>query len=154
MKRTILAASLAGILSLPFAAAAATEYGQPVTVKEVTKVSEIYDNPEKYVGKDVKVEGMIVAVCASRGCWMEIASDRQHEKIRIKVVDGVIVFPISARGKRALVQGKLETVSMGAEEARKFYAHQAQEKGVKFDPSTVTGPVNFYQVRATGAVID
>ena len=154
MKRTILAASMTGILSLPFAAAAATEYGQPVTVKEVTKVSEIYDNPEKYVGKDVKVEGMIVAVCASRGCWMEIASDRQHEKSRIKVVDGVIVFPISARGKRALVQGKLETVSMGAEEARKFYAHQAQEKGVKFDPSTVTGPVNFYQVRATGAVID
>ena len=43
---------------------------------------------------------------------------------------------------------------MGAEEARKFYAHQAQEKGEKFDPSTVTGPVNFYQVRATGAVID
>ena len=154
MKRTILAASLAGILALPLTASAVTEYGQPVTVKEVTKVSEIYDNPEKYIGKDVKVEGMIIAVCARRGCWMEIASDRAHEKIRIKVDDGVIVFPISARGKRALVQGKLESVAMGAEEARKFYAHQAREKGVKFDPSTVTGPVNFYQVRATGAVID
>ena len=154
MKGTILAAALAAILALPLAAAAATEYGRPVTVKELTKVSEIYDNPEKYVGKDVKVEGMIVAVCASRGCWMEIASDRQYEKIKIKVDDGVIVFPISARGKRALIQGKLETVAMGAEEAKRFYAHQAEERGVKFDPSTVTGPVNFFQVRATGAVID
>ena len=154
MKGTMLAASLAAILTLPITAPAATEYGQPVTVKETTKVSEIHDNPEKYIGKDVKVEGMIVAVCARRGCWMEIAGDRQYEKIRIKVDDGVIVFPLSARGKKALVQGKLEAVSMGAEEAKKFYAHQAEEKGVDFDPSTVTGPVNFYQVRATGAVID
>lgn len=154
MKGTILAASLAAILALPLTAPAATEYGQSVTVKETTKVSEILDNPDKYIGKDVKVEGMIVAVCARRGCWMEIAGDRLHEKIRIKVDDGVIVFPLSARGKKALVQGKLEAVSMGAEEAKKFYVHQAEEKGVAFDPSTVTGPVNLYQVRATGAVID
>mgnify|MGYP003574834158 CR=1 FL=1 len=154
MKGTILAASLAAIITLPLIATAATEYGQPMTVKATTKVSEILDNPEKYVGKEVKIEGMIVAVCAARGCWMEVAGDRQYEKIKIKVDDGVIVFPLSARGKRALVQGKLEAVSMGAGEARKFYAHQAEEKGVKFDPSTVTGPVTFYQVRAAGAVID
>lgn len=154
MKRTICAASLAAILALPLAAPAATEYGQPVTVEETTKVSEILDDPEKYVGKDVKVEGMIVEVCAARGCWMEIASDRQYEKIRIKVDDGVIVFPLSARGRGALVQGKVEAVSMGAEEAKKFYAHQAEEMGRAFDPSTVTGPVKLYQVRATGAVID
>jgi hypothetical protein len=154
MKGTILAASLAAFLALPLTASAATEYGQPMTVKEIAKVSEILDNPEQYVGREVKVEGMIVAVCARRGCWMEIAGDRRHEKIRIKVDDGVIVFPLSARGKRALVQGKLETIDLGVEEARKFFAHQAEEKGMSFDPSTVTGPMKLYQVRATGAVID
>ena len=154
MKGTIVAVLAASILTLPPASRAATEYGQGVTVKETTKVSEILDNPGGYLGKDVKVEGMIVEVCARRGCWMNISSDREYEKIKIKVDDGVIVFPLSARGKRALVQGKLEAVSMGAGEARKFYAHQAEEKGVKFDPSTVTGPVTFYQVRAAGAVID
>ena len=154
MKRAIVAASLAGILCLPLAASAATEYGRPVTLKETTKVSEILDNPGKYVGKEVKVEGLIVAVCASRGCWMELAGDRLHEKIRVKVDDGVIVFPLSARGRKAYVQGKLEALSMSAAEAKKFYVHQAEEKGVDFDPATVTGPVDFYQVRATGAVID
>ena len=154
MKGTIVAALLASTLTLPLASRAATEYGQGVTVKEATKVSQILDNPDEYVGKEVKVEGMIVAVCASRGCWMEIASDREYEKIKIKVDDGVIVFPLSARGKRALVQGKVEEISMSAGEAKRFYAHQAEEKGVDFDPSTVTGPVKFYQVRASGAVID
>ena len=43
---------------------------------------------------------------------------------------------------------------MSAEEAKRFYAHQAEEKGTSFDPSSVTGPVDFYQIRATGAVID
>ena len=154
MKGTIVAVLFASTHTLPLASRAATEYGQGITVKEATKVSQILDNPDEYVGKEVKVEGMIVAVCASRGCWMEIASDREYEKIKIKVDDGVIVFPLSARGKRALVQGKVEEISMSAGEAKRFYAHQAEEKGADFDPSTVTGPVKFYQVRASGAVID
>ena len=154
MKGLIVAVLLALSLTLPLASRAATEYGRGITVKETTKVSEILDKPGEYVGKEVKVEGMIVEVCAKRGCWMEIASDRQYEKIRIKVDDGVIVFPLSARGKGALVQGKVEELSMSAGEARRFYAHQAEEKGTDFDPSTVTGPVKFYQIRASGAVID
>jgi len=154
MKGTIVAVLLASIFTLPPASRAATEYGQGVTVKETTRVSRILESPDEYVGKDVKVEGMIVEVCAKRGCWMEIASDRQYEKIRIKVDDGVIVFPLTARGKKALVQGKVEAISMGTDEARRFFAHQAEEKGKDFDPSSVTGPVNFYQIRASGAVID
>ena len=154
MKGTIVAVLAASILTLPPASRAATEYGQGVTVKETTKVSEILDNPGGYLGKDVKVEGMIVEVCAKRGCWMNISSDREYEKIKIKVDDGVIVFPLTARGKRAVVQGKVEEISMSADEAKRFYAHQAEEKGTDFDPSTVTGPVKFYQIRASGAVID
>ena len=153
MKKAILAFLPALCVVLPLAAIAA-EYGRPVTLEETTKVSEILDSPEQYLGREVKVEGMIVEVCARRGCWMELAGDRQYEKIRIKVDDGVIVFPLSARGKKALVQGRVEAISMSLDEARRFYAHQAEEKGTAFDPSTVTGPVDFYQIRAAGAVID
>jgi hypothetical protein len=154
MRHTMTAIVLAALLTLPAAAEAATDYGQPITVQETTRVSDILDNPDQYIGKDVRVEGMIVEVCARRGCWMEIAGDRQYEKMKIKVEDGVIVFPLSARGKKALVQGKVEAVSMGIGEAKRYFAHQAREKGTTFDPSTVTGPVSFYQIRATGAVID
>ena len=154
MRRTAFALFLSAAIALPVGAWSATDYGQPLTLEEVTKVSAIIDNPDAYVGTEVKVEGMIVEVCAKRGCWMEIASDRQYEKIKIKVEDGVMVFPLTARGKRAFVQGRVEAVSMNIGEAKRFYAHQAEEKGTTFDPSTVTGPVKFYQIRATGAVID
>ena len=110
MKRAVLAVLAMISLAVPLTGRAATEYGKPFAPGETTRVSSILDDADAYVGKAVKVEGMIVQVCARRGCWMEIASDREYEKIRIKVDDGVIVFPLSARGKTARVEGKVEAI--------------------------------------------
>ena len=154
MKKILIAALTAALFFAPRAGVAGTRYGAPLTPGEATKVSAILDDPETFVGKMVKVEGMVVQVCARRGCWMEIAGDRAYEKMRVKVEDGVMVFPLSARGRTARVEGRVEAVSMSVEEARGFYAHQAEEKGTSFDPSSVTAPVTFYQIRAAGAVID
>ncbi len=129
-------------------------FGQGVSLEETTAVSAIYDNPSRYVGKTVKVEGLIVDVCSRRGCWMSLASDRPFETLRIKVADGEIVFPITARGRRAAVQGKVQEIRMSREEALEFAKHQAQESGKPFDPASVTGPTVLYQVFATGAVIE
>lgn len=154
MQKSVLAVLTLIFLAAPLTGRAATEYGQPLALGETTSVSSILDDADAYVGKAVKVEGMIVQVCATRGCWMEIASDREYERIRIKVDDGVMVFPLSARGKTARVEGKVEEISMSLEEARRFYAHQAEEKGSSFDPESITAPVKLYQIRATGAVIE
>lgn len=154
MKKAVFVALTVITLAVPLAGRAATEYGKPLTVQKTTRISAILDDADAYVGKMVKVEGIIVQVCARRGCWIEIASDRQYEKIRIKVEDGVIVFPLSARGKTALVEGRVEAIFMSLEEARNFYAHQAEEKGSSFDPASITAPVTLYQIRATGAVVD
>ena len=147
-----LAAALALIPAILYAAP--TIYGQGTTLEDTTAISAIYDNPSAYVGKTVKVEGLIVDVCSRRGCWMSIASDRAFETLRIKVADGEIVFPIKARGKKAAVQGKVQEIRMSKEQALAFAEHQAQEAGKKFDPSTITGPTVLYQIYATGAVID
>ncbi len=92
-------------------------YGEALTLEEITPVSTILDEPDGWVGRRVLVQGMVVAVCEKRGCWMDIASDREFEKIQIKVDDGVIVFPLSAKGKRALVEGVVERLDLTAEEA-------------------------------------
>lgn len=146
-----LAAALALIPVILFAQE--TVFGQGPTIKETTLISAIYDNPSSYVGKTVKVEGLIVDVCSRRGCWMSIASDRAFETLRIKVADGEIVFPVTARGSKAAVQGKVQEIRMSKAQALEFAKHQAQESGKKFDPSTVTGPTVLYQIYATGAVI-
>lgn len=132
---------------------ASDNYGKGVTMEKATLISQILDNPDKYVGKEVRVNGLIVEVCSRRGCWIELASDRPFEKMRIKVADGVIVFPMSARGLNASVQGTVEAIKMTEEEALWFRRHQAEEKGVSFDPSTVKGPETIYQIRASGAEV-
>ena len=129
------------------------KFGKPLTLTELTKVSEIEKSPQSFVGKRVLVSGTVVEVCSTRGCWMDIASDTAFEKIQIKVTDGVIVFPMSARGRTAYVEGVLEELKLNKKDALDYQRHKAREKGISFDPATVTGPQTIYRVRALGAVI-
>ncbi|MDF1552771.1 MAG: DUF4920 domain-containing protein [Deferrisomatales bacterium] len=147
-----------GILLLTFslvwaASAGAETYGSGVSVTETTAVSEILANPAAYQGRTVAVEGTVVEVCAKRGCWVELSSDQKYQTIRIKVTDGVIVFPMSARGKHARVQGTVEELQMSAEQALAAARHHAEEQGKAFDPSSVSGPTTHVRIRATGAEI-
>ncbi|QQS38159.1 MAG: DUF4920 domain-containing protein [Ignavibacteriales bacterium] len=129
------------------------KYGKDISLTEKTKISEILSNPKEYVGKKVLVEGTIVDVCNKRGCWMELASDKEFEKVRIKVKDGEIVFPVEAKGSTALVEGEVYEINLTKEEALEHAEHIAEEQGKKFDPSTVTGPVTLYQIKGLGAEI-
>lgn len=128
-------------------------YGEPLTLTEVTPVSAILDAPEEWLGERVLVEGQVVAVCESRGCWVDIASDREYEKIQIKVDDGVITFPLSMRGRTALVEGTVEKLELTQEEALAAAEARAKEHGETFDPATVTGPETIYRIRGLGALV-
>lgn len=81
------------------------KFGAELTLTEVTKVSDIYANAEKFSGKRVQVHGPIVDVCSNMGCWLALGSDKESETIRFKVEDGVIVFPMSVKGMNAKVEG-------------------------------------------------
>ncbi|MBL7995495.1 DUF4920 domain-containing protein [bacterium] len=129
------------------------KFGKDLTLKETVKISVLMENMPQYLGKPVLVEGKIVDVCSKRGCWMELASDMEFQKIKIKVEDGEIIFPVTAKGKTARVEGVVESIELSKENALKYYEHQAEEKGSTFDPASVTGPVTIYQIRGTGAVI-
>lgn len=130
------------------------KYGKEITVKEKTSISKILEAPEQFVGKDVLVEGEVLEVCAMAGCWMELKSDAENQKIKIKVKDGYIVFPTEAKGKTALVEGTVYKIELTKEEAVEYYEHVAEEQGTEFDASTVTGPVTLYQIKGLGAEIN
>ena len=130
------------------------KYGKDITLKEKTSISDILSNPEDYVDKTVLVEGEVLDVCSMMGCWIEVASNVEGEKIKVKVKDGEIVFPVEAKGKNALVEGKVYKIELTAEEAVEYYEHQAEETGDEFDPATVTEAVTIYQIKGLGAEID
>lgn len=86
------------------------KYGAEITLTEKTEISKILENAENYVGKKVLVEGTVVGVCAKRGCWINLSSDKEYESIRVKVNDGEIIFPMEAKGKKALVEGEVYSI--------------------------------------------
>lgn len=149
----IIAACAAVVLSASLAAAGATTYGKPLTVKETTKVSDILAKPEQFDGKRVKIEGPVVDVCQMRGCWIKIGGDRDFESLTFKVDDGVIVFPMSARGKTALVEGVVSVTTQSVEEQKKHGEHMAKEQGKAFDPASVKGPKTVILLKGEGAEI-
>ena len=102
-------------------------YGNGVTLTEPTPVSAILDNPDEYLGKTVRVEGMILEVCAKRGCWVYVAGDRQGEKIQVKVTDGEIVFPMSLSGRMGVVEGIVEELKLSREDMIRYLQHLAEE---------------------------
>ena len=151
--RIVSALLLVVLLATPSFASKTEAYGAKLTLTEVTNISEILATPEQYVDKKVLVKGMVVEVCAKRGCWMDIASDKAFEKIQIKVLDGEIVFPMSARGKEALVEGVVEALEFSKQDAISWLRHKAEEKGEPFDPKSVTGSMTVYRIKAQGAEI-
>jgi desulfoferrodoxin (superoxide reductase-like protein) len=130
------------------------KYGKEITLEEKTQISDILSNPEDYLDETVLIEGEVLDVCPKMGCWMEIKSDVEGEKIKIKVKDGEIVFPEEAEGHMALIEGKVYKIELSKEEAISYYEHHAEEKGEAFDPSTITEAVTIYQIKGIGAEIE
>lgn len=126
------------------------KYGKEITLTEKTQIADILAAPETFEGKTVLVEGTVVGVCSKRGCWIEIAGENEGESIRIKVEDGVIVFPVESKGKKALVEGEVFSVVVPAEKPEgEQEEHEACQEGTKEkkDGDKV------YLIQGVGAVI-
>lgn len=153
MKRVFPVLALTLLVLAPVLRAEETKYGAGVTLDETLKISSLLADPDRYVGKKVRVEGTVTEVCQMAGCWMELEESAQA-KIRIKVDDGVIVFPATAPGKKAVAEGVVESIPMTREKYVAYMEHEAEETGKKFDAAAIgDGPFQILQIRGTGARI-
>jgi len=151
MKRILLSLAFALLVLAPALRAEEKSYGAGVTLDETLKISTLLAEPDRYVGKKVRVEGMVTEVCKMAGCWMEL-EESAEAKIRIKVDDGEIVFPATASGKKAVAEGVVESIPMTREKYVAYMEHEAEETGKKFDPATLgDGPFQILQIRGSGA---
>ena len=125
-------------------------FGVAPTLSEGTPLAQVLARPADFAGKTVRVEGVVTAVCQMMGCWMALAPADAPEgrTVLIKVDDGVIVFPSSARGKRATVQGVVERVGAGDAEGQEAAREHAEHGGVAPAADAAT-----WQIKATGAIV-
>ena len=153
MKKLLLLVLALLLSSILFAQTSEEKLGKEISLTEKTNISDILTNPESYLDKTVLVEGKVLDVCHNMGCWMDLSSGTEGEKIKVKVKDGEIVFPVEAIGNNAQVEGKVYKIELTEKEAKEYYEHMAEENGKTFDPSTVSGPVTLYQIKGLGAKI-
>lgn len=126
--------------------ASAVTFGGAVDKTKLVEVADILATPQRYLQQQVTVKGKVTAVCQKKGCWMQLAAATNQPTFRIKVKDGDMVFPVSAKGKTAYASGRLDPIEMDLESSRDYLAHKAEEQGETFDPASVTKAITLYQL--------
>jgi len=129
------------------------KFGKELSLKESVKISALLDKPADHVDKAVRVEGTIVDVCANKGCWMSLAGDKEFQKLMVKVDDGDMVFPMTAKGKFAVVEGVLYEKKIPVDKVAEAKAHTCTEKGEKAHESCAKVAKAVYLLKPTAVVI-
>ena len=130
-------------------AADPAKYGAGVSLSETTPIRSVLETPADFEGRTVQIEGVVTAVCTMMGCWMALApADQPDGKTLLIQVDhdGVIVFPVSAKGHRAAAQGVVERVG-GSEHALEAASELAAQSG-----NQQSVPAQ-WRINATGALV-
>lgn len=154
IKHIFSAITMATLLSASSSVLAAKQnFGSGADMAKLQEISSVLSSPAQYLDDTVTVKGTVLSVCSKRGCWMKIASDQRFQTLRIKVRDGDMVFPMSARGKTAYATGKLSAIELNKEQATRYLAHLAKEAKEAFDPASVKGPMTIYQLVPVGVTI-
>lgn len=137
----------------PIYTTGAQDFGKGADMKKLVAISTILASPKQFLEKDVTVKGEIVAVCENKGCWVKLASDKKFQTLRIKVRDGDMVFPVSAKGKTAYATGLLTAKTLSKEKAVAYLQHMADESKDTFDPASITKGITIYELVPKGVTI-
>jgi hypothetical protein len=129
-----------------------TTFGAGVTLADTTPIDKILAEPTAFKGKTVRVEGMVVDVCPKRGCWFEMAGSQPGQKLKFKVTDGEMVFPLDSKGMVAVAQGQVAVTEMSIDESKKYAQYQAKEYGKPDNSDSITKPTQVVRIDGTGAV--
>lgn len=124
-------------------------YGGGVKLTEATPIQKLYEHPESFIGKTIRVDGVIVSVCEEMGCWIAIGDpDAADYAVRVTVEHSKgTMFPMTAKGKKASAEGVFVKATPGDSEA----ADAAN--GLKAKHPQAAAFVRQYQIKATGTVV-
>ena len=103
-------------VSLLITAQAASVFGEAVDKTAVMPVEQLLTQPKSYLDKVVTISGTVDSVCSKQGCWMKFTVDNSTMPFRIKVRDGEMVFPLSAKGKTAYATGTVNLWPQGEDQ--------------------------------------
>ena len=151
MKRQLIIVTFVVLFAAGLAVAGdGDRYGDGVTLDKAVSIEQLLASPAEHMGQKVRVDGTITGVCKMRGCWIQVTDDKGNG-VRIKVEDGVIVFPATSMGNKASAEGVFEGVP-AAVQAKKHEANKGESEKHESCDSKPQGEM-IYFIQGSGAVI-
>ncbi len=120
--------------------------GAQVGAAKKVSLVKVLQNPQKYAGKNVRVEGVIVRSCKMEGCWMELAPAKNAKSVRVEFKDHAFFIPLQSAGYKARAEGTFALKTLSKSEVD----HLASEDGAKFDKRNLDGTVTEIRFVASG----
>ena len=113
---------------------------------EKVLLAEVMAKPDKYAGKFVQIQGVIVRSCKMEGCWLELAPSKDAKAVRVKMKDHAFFVPLDSAGANAKVEGVFSVKTLSKDEVE----HLMNEDGAKFDNINKDGTVTEISLEASG----
>ena len=121
--------------------------GTSIGNAEKVSLAKVLASPDKYSGKTVRIEGVVVRSCKMEGCWAEIApAVDSKQSVRVKMKDHAFFIPLQSAGSFARAEGVFSVKMLKKEEVD----HLINEDGAKFDNRNADGSVTEVSFEATG----
>ena len=82
------------------------KFGGEITLNESVSLAQVIQEPDKYLGNEVKVSGTVADVCEKKGCWIKLKDGENEITVRFK--DYAFFVPTDVVNARVTVQGIIE----------------------------------------------
>lgn len=129
-------------------AATYDHFGTGITVGEPpATIADAQKDPAKFVGKTVRLQGPITAICQTKGCWMHLGTE--SNPVMVKFKDYAFFMPKDASGRTAIVEGEMKLKQETVEETR----HYLEDAGKKDEAAKVTEGRKILTFMASGVAI-
>jgi hypothetical protein len=127
MKRNLTLMLVLFVAVAAFAADEAIQRGAAISKDaKATPLGDVLAKPEAFTKDAVVVEGMVVASCTRKGCWMQLAPAEGQQSVRVTFKDYGFFIPLDAKGMKARAEGVVEVKTLSKAEA-----DHLEEEGAK-----------------------
>jgi hypothetical protein len=121
--------------------------GDKLTDAPTITVDQAFTDAKALAGKNVKITGTVVSVCAKKGCWFEVKGP-SDKSMRITAKDYKFFVPQKAAGMIATIEGQLEVKTLSQAEAQHF--EEDAVEGTGKEAKKIDGPVDELTIAAVG----
>jgi hypothetical protein len=100
---------------------------------EIIMVDQILDNPDDFIDRKVRVEGMVTHVCRHSGKRLHLTSKSTSRMIRIEAAEGINQFKKELEGSDIVVEGIFHRQIIDEDYLAKWEKEGLEGEGVHID---------------------